>query len=75
MSAGAYQIEECNRIYDEDGTELAVDIDDGNCRVRISKNGSRLAIARHMLLLGMELGAKGMTIAVPIVGAVNALRD
>ncbi len=72
MSAAAYRIEEVVRLFAADGTELAIDIDDGNCIIRISRNGNRLAIAREMLKLGIELGAKGMVNAVPIVGEVGS---
>ncbi len=70
MSVTAYRIEECDRIFDENGKDMAVDIDHRNRVVRISRRGNVLAIARAMLALGMELGNEGITL-LPIVGAID----
>ncbi len=73
MSASAYRIEICDRIFDENGNDLACDINDGDCIVRISRRGDLAAVARAMLNLGIELGGRGIN-AVPLVGVVNDAR-
>ncbi len=71
MSTSAYRVEVCDRIFDENGKDLAIDINDADCIVRISRRGDLAAVARAMLNLGIELGSRGI-IALPIVGVVGA---
>ncbi len=75
MGASAYQILEVERIIDQDGKDLAVDINDCDCIVRVSRRGNVGSIARAMMALGIELGARG-AILLPIVAAAGeALSD
>ncbi len=69
MSA-AYRVEIVERIVGNEGRELAVDINDADCIVRVSKRGSLATIAHTLLSLGVELGSKGI-IAVPLLVAAN----
>ncbi len=69
MSA-AYRVEIVERIYGDKGEEIAVDVNDGDCIVRISRRGSLATIAHTMLNLGIELGSRGI-IALPIVAVAS----
>ncbi len=64
-----YQIIEADHIY-YGADEIAVEINEQDCIVRISRAGDRLAIARAMMELGSRIALAGLAV-VPLVDAAT----
>ncbi len=64
-----YQIKEVDHLYDG-GHEIAVEINEQDCIVRISRIGDRVAIARAMMELGSKIALAGLAV-VPLVDAAS----
>ncbi len=60
-----YRVEVVDHVYDEEG-ELAIQINEGDCIVRIGRGADLATVAREMMMLGVKIGCAGLAV-VPVL--------